>query len=63
MSKMLPTLRVALARGEEIRKLKQIEQQLNHTLNNSRDISVAMGILMERRQLANRRKSSACRHN
>lgn len=43
---MLPGIRAALARGMEIRKLKEKEQHLSHTLNNSRDISVAMGILM-----------------
>jgi response regulator NasT len=45
---MLPGIRTALARGVEIRQLRENEQHLSHTLNNSRDISVAMGILMVR---------------
>jgi response regulator NasT len=46
--KILPGIRAALARGEEIRKLREAAQHLTYTLNNSRDISVAMGILMGR---------------
>lgn len=45
---VLPSLHAALARGAEIRKLKETEQNLGKTLSNNRDISVAMGILMER---------------
>ena len=45
---ILPSIRAALARGEEIRKLRATEQQLNHAVNSSRDLSVAIGILMER---------------
>lgn len=48
---ILPSLRAALARGAEIRRLRETEQQLNKTLNNSRDISLAMGILMERQNI------------
>lgn len=48
---ILPSLRAALARGAEIRKLRETEQHLNKTLNNSRDISVAMGILMARQNI------------
>ena len=48
VQQMLPGIRAALARGEEIRKLKETEQQLNHAINSSRDLSVAIGILMER---------------
>lgn len=45
---ILPSLRAALARGLEIRKLRESQQHLNLSLNTSRDISVAIGILMER---------------
>lgn len=48
---ILPGIRAAFARGKEIRKLKDAEQHLTHALNNTRDISVAMGILMERKNI------------
>lgn len=48
---LLPTIQAALARAEEIRKLRQSEQHLNIALQGSRDISVAMGILMERHKI------------
>jgi two-component system, response regulator PdtaR len=49
--RVLPTVQAALARAEEIRKLRQSEHHLNIALKNSRDISVAMGILMERHKI------------
>jgi two-component system, response regulator PdtaR len=45
---ILPGIRAALARADEIRKLRETGKNLSNTLNSSRDISVAMGILMER---------------
>lgn len=48
---ILPTIRAALTRGVEIRHLREMEKNLTCALNNSRDISVAMGILMERHNI------------
>jgi len=46
--RLLPTVHTALARGKEISELEKNRRQLNDTLNCSREISVAIGILMER---------------
>lgn len=48
VSDMLPTIRTALVRAAEIRKLRHTEAQLNLALSGSRDASMAIGILMER---------------
>jgi AmiR/NasT family two-component response regulator len=48
---MLPTIRTALARAAEIRKLRHTEEQLNTALANSREVSIAIGVLMERHRL------------
>jgi two-component system, response regulator PdtaR len=48
---ILPGIRVAIARGKEMRKLKEAEQHLTHAVNNNREISVAMGVLMERKRI------------
>lgn len=48
---ILPGIRAAIARGKEILKLKETEQRLTHVINNSREISVAMGVLMERKHI------------
>jgi len=48
VKQILPGIRTAIARGKEIRKLKETEQHLTTAVNNNREISVAMGILMER---------------
>lgn len=49
---ILPTIRAALKRGEEIRQLREMEKNLTNALGSSREISVAMGILMERHHIA-----------
>lgn len=48
---MLPTIRTALVRAVEIRKLRNSGEQLNIALSNSREASMAIGILMERHRL------------
>ena len=48
---MLPTIRTALMRAAEIRKLRRSEEQLKTALANSREASMAFGILMERHRL------------
>ncbi|MDP2827905.1 MAG: response regulator [Sulfuricellaceae bacterium] len=48
---ILPTIRTALTRAAEIRHLKEMEKTLTQALNGNRDVSVAMGILMERHNI------------
>lgn len=48
---ILPSIEAALARAGEIRKLRDAEAQLNEALANSREISMAVGLLMERGRL------------
>lgn len=43
---LLPEVRAALARGSELQGLRATRQQLQKALDNERDISVAVGILM-----------------
>lgn len=45
---ILPAIRAALMRGAEIRQLRETEKNLTYALDSNREISVAMGILMER---------------
>lgn len=51
VAEMLPTIKTALVRAAEIRKLRHSEEQLNTALANSREASMAIGILMERYRL------------
>ena len=44
---VLPTINSALKRSEEIKKLKDTETQLNTALEQGRETSVAIGILMQ----------------
>lgn len=45
---MLPTIRTALQRAQEIQKLQQAELDLSTALKTSRCISMAIGLLMQR---------------
>ena len=51
VDRILPTVQAALARAEDMRQLQQNEQHLNSALKGNRDISLAMGILMERKKI------------
>lgn len=48
---ILPSIEAALARAAEIGKLRDTEAQLNEALANSREIGMAVGLLMERGHL------------
>lgn len=48
VTQILPSLRTALQRAEEIKKLHQSELNLGTALKNSRSISMAIGLLMQR---------------
>ena len=47
VSQMLPTIRTALLRAQEIQKLHQTEVDLSTALKTSRGISMAIGLLMQ----------------
>ncbi|MBI4204300.1 MAG: response regulator [Betaproteobacteria bacterium] len=51
---IIPAIEAARARAAEIRKLRATGEQLSSALEGDREISVAMGILMERRGLDRR---------
>lgn len=48
VSQLIPAIEAAKGRAAEIHQLRETEQQLNTALSNSRRISVAVGLLMER---------------
>ena len=49
---VLPTIESALQRAEEIRQLKKTESQLNTALEQGRETSIAIGILMARHNIS-----------
>jgi response regulator NasT len=49
---VVPTIEVALRRAAEMALLRESETQLSAALNQTRDISVAIGMVMERLQLS-----------
>ncbi|QBQ55983.1 ANTAR domain-containing response regulator [Nitrosococcus wardiae] len=51
---LLPAIHTARERAEEIKKLKETEAQLSMALRGSREISIAVGLLMERYRLTER---------
>ncbi|MBI2379885.1 MAG: response regulator [Gammaproteobacteria bacterium] len=48
---ILPTVAAALKRGEEMKGLKNANNNLNRALQGDRNISIAVGLLMERKRL------------
>jgi len=48
ITQLVPVVENALARGRDISKLRSSEEHLSTALTQSRDISVAIGMLMER---------------
>jgi response regulator NasT len=48
VQQIVPEIEAALARGRDIRKLRESEAQLNTALTGSRDVSTAVGLLMMR---------------
>lgn len=51
VSQLVPAIEAALARSEELSRLRNTEQQLQTALNESREVSMAVGLIMERRRL------------
>lgn len=60
---ILPSLELALAKHHELRTLRQTEAHLQTAVNNSRNISVAIGILRERHGLSEEAAFSAMRNH
>ena len=48
VEQIVPAIKAALQRAGEIRQLRETTRQLDHALQGSRDVSVAMGVLMGR---------------
>jgi response regulator NasT len=48
IQQIIPSIKTALLRGQEIQKLHQTEINLSTALKTSRDISTAIGLCMER---------------
>ncbi|MET3134437.1 AmiR/NasT family two-component response regulator [Oxalobacteraceae bacterium GrIS 1.11] len=48
MAQLSPSIEAALARGDEIRQLRETEIKLTHALQSGREIGMAVGVLMER---------------
>jgi len=51
VKQMLPSIRTALERAGELRRLSAAEAGLTRALSQSRDISIAVGVVMERMHL------------
>jgi len=51
IAQIVPAIEAALARGKEFGQLRETETQLSTALANSRETSIAVGILMEREHL------------
>ena len=48
IQQIVPSIEAALTRAQEIRKLRETEAQLNSALTGSREVSMAVGLLMMR---------------
>ncbi len=48
---LVPAIEAALARAAELRKLRETERQLQTALNEGREVSMAVGLIMERRRV------------
>jgi response regulator NasT len=51
LNQLLPTVIAGLARGDEIRSLRDNEERLGQALQNGRETGMAVGVLMERYRL------------
>lgn len=58
---LVPAIEAALARSTDIGKLRNTGQQLQTALNENREVSMAVGLLMERRQLNRQQAFEALR--
>lgn len=58
---LIPAIEAAVARSSELWKLRNTEQQLQTALNENREVSMAVGLLMERRRLTRQQAFEALR--
>ncbi len=58
---LIPAIEAALARAADMRKLRETGGQLQTALNESREVSMAVGLLMERRLLDRKQAFDALR--
>ena len=63
IQQIVPSIEAALARGRDIRKLRESETQLNTALTGSREISMAVGLLMMRDRLDRKQAFGLLRAN
>lgn len=61
VGQLVPVLHAALERGNEIRQLREQSEQLRTALAGDRNVSVAIGILMDRKHLTERQAFDALR--
>jgi response regulator NasT len=58
---LVPAIEAGLARAADLRKLRNTEQQLQTALNENREVSMAVGLLMERGRLNRQQAFEALR--
>lgn len=58
---LVPAIEAALARAADLRRLRDTERQLQTALNENREVSMAVGLLMERRLLNRQQAFEALR--
>jgi len=63
IQQIVPSIEAALARGGDLRKLRESEAQLNTALAGSREISMAVGLLMMRDRLNRKQAFDLLRDN
>jgi len=61
VTQLIPAVEAALARGADLRRLAATEHHLNHALNQGREISVAVGLVMERHAMSQKEAFEAIR--
>ncbi len=61
ITQLIPAVEAALARGGDLRRLAATEHHLNHALNQGREISVAVGLVMERHAMSQKEAFEAMR--
>jgi response regulator NasT len=63
LPQLIPALSAALARSADLGKLRSTGQQLQTALNESREVSMAVGLIMERRRLNRQQAFEALRNS
>ncbi len=61
VTQLIPAVETALARSADLRRLAAVEHHLNHALSQGREISVAVGLVMERHAVSQKEAFEAMR--